>query len=62
MWDGSIHVYFVVHVFTPEGFGYIHAILSKALHSKLLTELSSQFLSRNKFFASFEFRVERNFL
>ncbi len=34
---------------------------SKALHSKLLTELLSRFLSQNKFFPIFEFWVERHF-
>ncbi len=33
----------------------------KALHSKLLTELSSWFSSRNKFFSIFEVLVEHNF-
>ncbi len=33
----------------------------KALHFKLLTELLSQFSSRNKFFAIFKFRVEHHF-
>ncbi len=36
-------------------------IYNKALHSELLTELSSRFSSRNEFFAIFEFRVERHF-
>ncbi len=34
----------------------------KALHSELLTKLSSQFLSPNEFFAIFEVQVKHHFL
>ncbi len=43
------------------GRGFHFVIKVKALHSELLTELSSQFSSRNEFFAISEFRVERHF-
>jgi hypothetical protein len=36
-------------------------VFCKALHSELLAELSSWFLSQNKFFAIFKFRVEHHF-
>jgi hypothetical protein len=41
--------------------GFRPVVPNKALHSELLTQLSSWFSSRNDFFAIFEFRVERHF-
>jgi len=43
--------------FVLSGFQGCIVFSSKALHSELLTELSSQFLSRNEFFTISEVRV-----
>ncbi len=46
---------------TNASLSFFEAVLAKALHSELFTELSSRFSSRNEFFMIFEFGVEHHF-